>query len=100
MNSSVHVDNKKKDVLMLIEGPTQGLNGTTLTAEKKYLIKFTENNKKFCLIWNYNVENSHVFVYNKETITFRSKDSEINPILSCLGNISKEFSADNMKKKN
>ena len=52
MNSSVHIDNKKKDVLMLIEGPTQGLNGTTLTAEKKYFIKCTENNNKFCLIWN------------------------------------------------
>ena len=46
------------------------------------------------------MENSHALVYNKETITFRSKDSEINLILSCLGNISKEFSADNMKKKN
>ena len=46
------------------------------------------------------MENSHALVYNKETITFRSKDSEINLILSWLGNISKEFSADNMKKKN
>ena len=45
MSSSVHVDNKKKDVLVLGEGPTQGLDGITLTAEKKYSISFTENNK-------------------------------------------------------
>ena len=38
MSSSVHADNKKKDILILCEGPTQGLNDTTLTAEKMYSI--------------------------------------------------------------
>ena len=32
MSSSVHVDNKGKDILILGEGPTQELDGTTLTA--------------------------------------------------------------------
>ena len=35
MNSSVYIDNKNKDLLILDEGPTQGLNDTTLTAEAK-----------------------------------------------------------------
>ena len=47
MSSSVHVYNKKKDILILSEGPTHGLDGTTLAAEKKYSINFTENNEKF-----------------------------------------------------
>ena len=34
MSSSVNVDHKKKHILILGEGPTQGLDGTTLTAEK------------------------------------------------------------------
>ena len=34
MSSSVHVGNKKKDILVLCECPPQGLDGTTLTAEK------------------------------------------------------------------
>ena len=34
MSSSVHVDNKKMDVLVLGLGPTQGLDGTTLSSEK------------------------------------------------------------------
>ena len=34
MSSSVHVDNKEKGILILGEGPTQGLDGTTSTAEK------------------------------------------------------------------
>ena len=36
MNSSVHVVNKKKDILILGEGLTQGLDGTRLTGEKNY----------------------------------------------------------------
>ena len=37
MSSSVHVDNKKKDILILGKGPTQGLDDTSLTAEKKII---------------------------------------------------------------
>ena len=36
MGSSVHVVNKKKDILILCEGAMQGLDGTTLTAETKF----------------------------------------------------------------
>ena len=49
MSSSAHVDNKDKDILILGEGPTQGLDGTTLTIEKMYPTNFTENNKKVSL---------------------------------------------------
>ena len=34
MNSSIHVDNKGKDILILGIGPTQGLGEHSLTAEK------------------------------------------------------------------
>ena len=45
MGPSVYVDSKKKDILILGESTTQGLYDTTLTAEKKYSISFTEHNK-------------------------------------------------------
>ena len=48
MNSSAHIDNRKKDILGFGKGPTQGLEHT-LTAEKMYSINFTEKNKTFCL---------------------------------------------------
>ena len=38
MNSSMHIDNKGKDILILDEGPKQGLDDTTLTAETIYPI--------------------------------------------------------------
>ena len=47
MSSSAHIDNKKKDILVLGKGPTQGLE-QTLTAEKMYSISFTVTKKKFC----------------------------------------------------
>ena len=52
MSSSVHDDNKKKDILILGEGPTQGLDGTTLTEEKNIqliLLKIIRNDFKLAL---------------------------------------------------
>ena len=45
MSSSIHIDNKKKDILVLGRGPTQGLE-STLTAEKMYSINFTIKKKE------------------------------------------------------
>ena len=75
MSSYVHADNRKKYILILGEGPTQVLNGTTLTAEKKNSINFTKYNKKFCLSLHYNGANSYLFVNSKEIIKFKVKDS-------------------------
>ena len=47
MSSSVHVDNKGNDILILGEGPAQGLGDTALTAEAKYPINFTQSRKRF-----------------------------------------------------
>ena len=46
MSSSVHIDNKRKDILILSKRPTQGLNRTTLTAEATYSINFFQITKK------------------------------------------------------
>ena len=97
MSSSSHIDNKKKDILILGKGPTQGLEHT-LTAEKLYSINFTKENTKFCLSLHYNGANSYLFVNGTEIIKFKAKDSEIAVYPLCLGNISKYWSVDNMKK--
>ena len=52
MTSSSQADNKKKDTLILGEGPGQRLGDTTLTAERNYSTNFTENDKKFSLSLN------------------------------------------------
>ena len=65
MSPSAHIDNKKKDILVLGKGPTQVLEHT-LTAEKMYSINFTVTEKKFCLSLYYNEANSYLFVNDIE----------------------------------
>ena len=97
MSTSIDVDNKKKDILVLGRGPTQGLE-STLTAEKMYSINFTVTKKKFCLSLHYNGGNSYLFVNGTEICKFKAKYSNIVASPLCLGNISKDWSTDNMKK--
>ena len=99
MSLSMKIDNRKKDILILGKGRTQGLENT-LCAEKMYWISFTEHNKKFCLSLYYDGANSYLFVNGKEIIKFEAKDSEIVTTPLCLGNISNDWTVDNMKKLN
>ena len=55
--------------------------------------------KKLCLILRYKGANSYLFVNGKEIMKFKAKDSEIGASPICLGNISKDWSEDNMKNK-
>ena len=72
MSSSVHVDNKKKDISFLGEG----IDRKTLTAEKNYSVDFTENNKKFSLSLHYKGASSYLFINGKKIIKFKATDSE------------------------
>ena len=88
MSSSAHIDDKKKDILVLGKGLTQGLEHT-LTAEKMYTINFTVTKTKFRLSLHYNGTEIH---------SFKAKDFEIVAIALCSGNVSEDWSTDNMQK--
>ena len=90
MSFSTQIDNKKKDMLVLGIGPTQGLEHT-LTEEKMYSINFAEKEKKFCLSLHYNRENSYLFVNGTENYKFKAKDSKIVATPLCLGSFSKDW---------
>ena len=62
-----------------------------------YSVNFTATEKKFCLSQHYNGANSYLFVNGTEICKFKAKDSEIVASPLCLGNISKDWSADNME---
>ena len=98
MKSSIHIDNKGKDILILGMGPTQRLGVHSLTTEKIYSINFTVTGVLFCLSLHYNGANSYLLVNGTEIYKFKAKDSEIVACPLCLGNISKDWSTDNMKK--
>ena len=82
MSSSVHVDNKGKDILILGEGPTQRLN-RTLTAEAKYPINFTQSRKRFVLSLLYNGINSFLLVNVTKIYQLKANESEIKDYVLC-----------------
>ena len=62
-----------------------------------YSINFSATKRRFCLTLHYNEANSYLFVNGVEIIKFKAKNSEIVLNVLCLGNVSKDFSASNMK---
>ena len=89
MSSSVHIDNKGKNILILGKGPTQGLNHT-LVAETQYSINFTRPGIKYCLSQHYNRSNSFLIVSATKIYQFKAKDCEIKNI-SCVYEICQEI---------
>ena len=98
MSSSLFTDNRNKHILTLSEGPMQGIDDTTLTAEAKYSINITQSNKNFCLSLHYKGSNSFLFVNATKIHFFKAKDSEIKKYPLYLGNVSNDFTAINIKK--
>ena len=98
MISSVHVDNKEIDILIPGEGPTQEVDDTTLTAEKKYCINFTQSGERFVLTVDYIGSNNFLSVNATKVYQSKAKNSEIKYYSLCLGNVSRNFTVSNMKK--
>ena len=76
---------------MLGEGPTDDINGSVGTAEKKFSINFSKAKTKYCLSLYYNVDERYLFLNGEKSIN-------LNPIRKykfltqyCLGSISKKF---------
>ena len=88
MSSFVYIDNKGKDIIILGKGTTQGLEVEFSIFQDHFLFKPA-------LYWE-----QQFFIFNATKIyEFNAKHSEIKKIL-CLGNVSEDFSANNMKKNN
>ena len=69
----MHADNKRKDNLILGEGPSQRLDDTTLTASAKYPINFTQSENRFALCLHYNRSNNLLFVNATKVYQFKAK---------------------------
>ena len=68
-----------------------------ITTETKYSINFARSNRNISLSLHYNESNSFLFV-NTTKISIQRKKYEAKSYISCLRNISKDFTANNMKK--
>ena len=99
MSSSLHVNDKGTDILIFGEGPAEGLDETTLTADAKYPINFTQSGKRFVLSLQCNGSNTILFVNATKVFQFKANNLEIKDYARCLGNISKYFTINNLKKR-
>ena len=95
-SSSTKINNRKKGILILVKGPTQRLELHCLQKKSIQLILLKIINH--CLGLHYNGASRYLFVNGTEIYKFKAKVSETVANLLCLGNISKYWLADNMKR--
>ena len=81
MSSSAHANNRANNILVLDKEFIQGVNDTTIYAEKMYSTNFTVTDKIFCLSLHYKGDSSYLFVNDKEIVNFKANESEIVPYL-------------------
>ena len=101
ISSNVHIDNNNNnnnDNLIFGKRPTQLLDDTTLTAEAKYPINFTQSGKRFVYSLHYNGRSSFLLVNATKLYQFITKDSEVKDYALCLGKISRNFTINDIKK--
>ena len=97
-NSVIHSNNKANNIFIMGDGFVQGINDTTLYAEKIYSQNFTAVNKIFVLSLHYNVADSYLFVNGKQELKYKAKDDQIVKEILCLGNISDGWTSANAQK--
>ena len=71
-NSLIHANNKANNIFVMGDGFVQGINDTTLYAEKIYSQNFTQPNKKFVLSLHYNENDSYLFINGKQELKFKA----------------------------
>ena len=62
MSFSVHATNRANNIYVMGKELIQGINGTTIYAEKNFYRTFTDPGKKFVLSLHYNNNDSYLFV--------------------------------------
>ena len=76
----------------------QGINDTTIYAEKLFHNSFTELGEKFVLILHSNGDNSYIFANGRQELKFKAKDDQIINEKLCIGNLSSEWTKSESEK--
>ena len=97
-SSLVHANNKANNIFIMGDAFVQGINTTTLYAEKVYSQNFTQPSKKFVLSLYYNGDDSYLFVNGKQESKFKCKTEHLVKEKSCLGNLSKQWTTSESEK--
>ena len=98
-SSLTHANNKANNIFVMGDGFVQGINDTTLYAEKIYSQNFTQPNKKFVLSLHYNNNDSYLFINGKQELKFKAKSGQV--LIEkrlCIGNLSAQWTTSESEK--
>ena len=88
MSFSVDATNRAKHIYLMGAGLTQGINDTTIYAEKNFYGNFTDFGKKIMLSLHYNGDDSYLFVNGRQELKFKDKTDQLVREKLCIGNLS------------
>ena len=97
-DSVIHANNTANNIFVMGDAFVQGINDTTLYAEKMYSQNFTQPSTKFVLSLHYNGDDSYLFVNGRQELKFKAKDDQIINEKLCLGNLSVQWTTSESEK--
>ena len=98
MSFSVHATNRANHIYLMGTGLTQGINDTTIYAEKNFYRNFTDFGKKFVLSLHYNGDNSYLFVNGGQELKFKTKTDQLVTEKLCIENLSDQWTTSESEK--
>ena len=97
-DSVIHANNKANNIFVMGDAFVQGINDTTLYAEKVYSQNLTQPSTKFVLSLHYKGDNSYLFVNGKQELKFKTKTESLVKQKLCIGNLSDKWSTSESEK--
>ena len=98
MSSTVHATNRANHIYLMGTGLTQGINDTTIYAEKNFYRNFTDFGKKIVLSLHYNGDNSYLFVNGRQELKFKAKTDQLVKEKLYIGNLSDQWTTSESEK--
>ena len=98
MSFSVHAINRANHIYLMGTDLTQGINDTTIYAEKNFYRNFTDPGHKFILSLHYNGDDSYLFVNGRQELKFKAKTDQLVKEKLCIGNLSDQWTASELEK--
>ena len=95
---SVHATNRANNIYLMGKGFMQGINNTTIYAEKNFYRNFTNTGKKFVLSLHYNGDDSYLFVNGRQELKFKAKTDQLVKEKLCIGNLRDQWAVSESEK--
>ena len=98
MSFSTHANNRANNIYVMDELFIQGINDTTIYAEKKFYRNFTDSGKTFILSLHYNGDDSYLFINGRQELKFKCKTDQLVKEKLCIGNLSDQWTTSESEK--